>query len=120
MRNTFGRRGRWVTVQPEIWSFVLAETLPQWGTPPDVPVDAYRLVYDPSLNSGWGGFAVDCDQPMKVADWYSVGFFGIAGAPGWAEMHGSDNGDIGIIRGLVCPDSCVCGTDFTETAPCVT
>lgn len=118
MRNEAGHRARWHTPRGDnhrIWYFELGETLPQWSS---TPVLAYRRVWDPSLNSGWGGFATDCDQSFQVADWGLVGVFGIAGANGWAEVRRSDNGNVGIIRGLVCPGECACGTDYSESPSC--
>jgi len=98
-----------------IWYFELAAKLEQWAT---TPVNAYRRVLDPSGNAGWGELVTDCTQSMKVFDMALAGFYGVSGANGWAEMVMSDNGLVGIIRGLNCPDACVCGTDYTETAPC--
>ena len=98
-----------------IWYFELAAKLEQWAT---TAVNAYRRVLDPSGNAGWGELVTDCTQSMKVFDMALAGFYGVSGANGWAEMVMSDNGLVGIIRGLNCPDACVCGTDYTETAPC--
>jgi len=98
-----------------IWYFELAAELTQWGT---ALVAAYRRILDPSGNGGNGELVTDCSQGMNVFDMAVVGFKGVAGANGWAEMVMVDNGLVGIIRGLNCPDACVCGTDYTETEPC--
>ena len=97
-----------------IWYFELAAELVQW-TDPVVPVGARRRVWDPADS---GSFVTDCDQSILVGDYAGAGFYGEAGANGWAEMRMSDAGLVGIIRGLNCPDACVCGTDYTETPPC--
>jgi hypothetical protein len=105
------------TGTPVEWDFELAATLVQW-TDPIVPVAAYRRVWDPSANSGNGGGVTDCTQSMLVGDYKLSGFFGVAGANGWAVRRVSDNGVVWVIKGLNCPDECICGTDYTETAPC--
>ena len=102
----------------EIWYFTLAATLVQWTTP-IVPVAAYRRVKNPAGNAGWGSLDIDCTQPLVVGDYALIGVYGKPGAQGWAEMWMTDNGRVGIIQGLNCPDACVCGTDYTETTPCV-
>jgi len=102
----------------EVWYFTLAATLPQWQTP-IIPVAAYRRVKNPAGNAGWGSLDIDCTQSLVVGDYALIGVYGVAGAQGWAEMWMTDNGRVGIIRGLNCPDACVCGTDYTETTPCV-
>ena len=80
-------------------AFELAEALTALAT---VPVNAYRRVWDPSLNYGWGGFEVDCDDLIKVVDWRRVGYYGAIGAHGAGIPRMSDNGVIHVICDLVC------------------
>jgi len=68
----------------------------------DAPVLAYRRVWDPTLHSGHGGFTVDCDKEIYVADWREVGYYGEIGAHGAAEPRNCDNGVVHVICDLCC------------------
>lgn len=106
-----------------VWFFELDEELPQWDWGPEgtyTPRDAWPRDWDPSAHDGVGGFVPDCTATFPVGDVENAGFFGQKGANGWAEIrpNETEEGFIGVIRGLNCPDDCVCGEDWTEDPSC--
>jgi len=106
-----------------VWKFELDEDLPQWDWAPGgtyTPRDAWKKDWSANANSGKGGYVVNCASSFKVADCALGGFFGKKGANGWARLrrNETDEGFIGVIRGLNCPDQCPCGVDWTEDPSC--
>jgi len=85
----------------EIRAFELKEELTQFS---GAKVQAYWRKWDPSANNGMGGFvgSPDCEV-FYVADLREVGYVGVPGAKGAAEMRMGDDGPIGVICDLCCP-----------------
>jgi len=101
----------------ETWAFELAEDLDQWDP---VPTLAYRRFVDPSANGGNGAYVTDCSKSSKfwVVDMRQVGYWGVAGATGAADIISVENdGSMGIIVDLRCPSSCICG-EASAAAAC--
>jgi len=88
-----------------VWAFELKDALPLLNAEEDnQPVDAYKRDWDASAHGGWGGFVKNTSCIFKVADWRKVGYYGDAGANGAAEIRHCDNGVIGVVCDLGCPD----------------
>lgn len=96
----------------ETWHFELAEELTQWKTTPTL---VYRRFLDPSGNNGNGIFTTDCDESSRfyVMDLREVGYKGPSGSTGAADIIAVDNGAMGIVIDLRCPEDCICGTAFS-------
>lgn len=90
-----------ILIEPLV-KFELLEDLAQWSG--DV-VRAARKTWDPSADGGDGGYTVDCDDVIYVADYNEVGHNADAGGYGVAEMHERDNEPkwVGTIIDLCCP-----------------
>ncbi len=87
-----------------VWAFELKDDLPILnGGEDNHPVDAYKRDWSASAHDGWGGFSTNTDTVFKVADWRKVGYNGLDGANGAAEIRHCDNGVIGVICDLECP-----------------
>ncbi len=99
-----------------IYHFELAVELTQWATTPTL---VYRRFLDPSGNNGNGIYVTTCDATTQfdVMDLSEVGYKGPAGSTGTARIITVDNGLIGVIMDLRCPDDCICGT-AASTTPC--
>lgn len=102
VRNQRGRRQRFANKRAPLVKFELLQDLDQWSG--DV-VQAARKTWDPSADDGNGGYVVDCNDIVFVADYNQVGHTAAAGGFGAAEMHARDNGPkwVGTIIDLCCP-----------------
>jgi len=100
MRNQRSQRGRYQRSTRYTVAIELAEELTALSGD---EVDAYVRNWDPSANSGWGGYVVDCSTTLKVADRRNVGYYGVAGAQGAVEIRLCNNGRIGVLVDLCCP-----------------
>ena len=108
-RNIRSQRGRWHGREPQIVMFELLEALAQWSG--DV-VTAARKNWDPGTANGVGGYIVDCDDVILVADFNEVGHNAGNGGFGTAIMHARADGTlVGTIIDLCCPgdEQGVCG-----------
>lgn len=96
--------GKWLALPgpPGLQMFELLESLNQFSG--DI-VLAARKFWNPSADSGNGGYIVDCDDTFYVADYNEVGHTAGAGGFGTAEMHVRDNAptEVGVILDLCCP-----------------
>lgn len=103
IRGGPSHRARYTNPRNTLVFFELLEELEQWSTD---PVRAARKTWDPSANSGKGGFEVDCEDIVYVGDYNEVGHNAGIGGFGAAEMHGRDNEPewVGVIIDLCCPD----------------
>ena len=100
MRNQRSRRARYQGATRYTVAIELAETLTAFSGD---EVDAYIRNWDPTANSGWGGYVADCNTTIKVADRRNVGYSGVAGAQGAVEIRLCNNGRLGVIVDLCCP-----------------
>lgn len=100
VRNQPGHRARWMRHGPTTVMFELAETLEADST---TGATAYRRKFDPSANSGDGGYVTDTDDEFTVKDTREVGYYGSAGAKGACIMKSADNGAFGEICDMECP-----------------
>ena len=82
--------------------FELLEELVQWSG--DI-VNAARKTWDPTANSGDGGFTVDCDDIIKVGDLNEVGHNAGVNGFGRGVMHERKNDPywVCVIDDLCCP-----------------
>lgn len=101
VRGRQGPRQRWAGKRAPMVEFELLEALNQWSG--DI-VLAARKLWVPSLNSGDGGYTVDCDDVFYVADFNEVGHNAGVGGFGMAQMRGRDNEPrwVGVIFDLCC------------------
>lgn len=101
-RNERARRARYTDKRAPMVEFELLEDLDQWS---GAVVRAARRKWDPSANGGNGGYFVDCDDIIYVADYNEVGHNASAGGYGMAQMRGRDNEPrwVGVIFDLCCP-----------------
>lgn len=102
LRNIRSRRGRYTDKRAPLVKFELLEELIQWSG--DV-VTAARKTWDPSADGGDGGYTVDCEDVIYVADYNKVGYNADEGGFGVAEMHARENEPqwVGTIIDLCCP-----------------
>lgn len=102
VRNDRTRRGRYTDKRAPLVKFELLEALDQWSG--DV-VEAARKTWDPSADGGDGGYTVDCNDTLYVADYNDVGHTAGVGGFGVAEMHARANEPqwVGTIIDLCCP-----------------
>lgn len=99
-RNGRGHRARYTDKRAPLVKFELLEDLVQWS---GETVEAARKSWDPSADSGKGGYTVDCDDVVLVADFNEVGHEADVGAFGAAEMHARADGTwVGTIIDLCC------------------
>jgi len=102
-RNQPGHRGRWMgRGGNRVVHFELKEELEADST---TGADAYPRDYDPSANSGEGGYVTDttASRIFTVKDTREVGYYGSAGAKGACIMKTADNGPFGEICDMECP-----------------
>lgn len=86
----------------ELVMFELLQELVQWNGPN--VVNAARKTWDPSANEGKGGYTVDCDDVVLVADFNEVGHTAGDGGFGVAVMQRREDGTpVGTIIDLCCP-----------------
>lgn len=102
LRNPRGHRARYAHKRMTLVKFELLEALTQWSG--DI-VQAARKTWDPTAADGNGGYTVDCDDIVYVADFNEVGHNAGVGGYGAAEMHARQNSPqwVGTIVDLCCP-----------------
>ncbi len=101
LRNLPSRRARYTDKHPQLLKFELLQALDKFSG--DV-VQAARKTWSPSADSGAGGYTVDCDDIVLVADFNETGWEAGVGGFGAAEMHAREDGTlVGTIIDLCCP-----------------
>ena len=102
VRNPQTDRARYTDTRSPLRMFELLEDLVQWSG--DV-VQAAVKTWDPSAKGGDGGYTVNCNDIIYVADYNGVGHTAGIGGFGVAEMHGRQNEPqwVGTIIDLCCP-----------------
>lgn len=101
LRNIRSQRGRYTDKHAQLLKFELLQALDKFSI---VVVQAARKNWDPTANSGAGGYVVDCDDIVLVADFNETGWEAGVGGFGVAEMHAREDGVlVGTIIDLCCP-----------------
>jgi hypothetical protein len=96
--------------------FELAEEMEDINDTGVHPVKAFRAKWDPTANSGDGGYSLDCDDLdcIDVADWGKIGYYGDKGTWGKAYKMKTKNGVVWVVFDLGCDPVEDCQEDDTD------